>query len=40
MDQDDSNEPAGGSDKSTAPAEGGDHIHKAQLWGGGSKGAK
>jgi hypothetical protein len=35
-----SSKPASGSDKSTEPAEGGDHIRKAQEWGGGSKGAK
>ncbi len=29
-----------GSDKSSHPPEGGDHIRKAQEWGGGSKGAK
>jgi len=35
-----SSEPASGSDKSTGPAKGGDHIRKAQEWGGGSKGSK
>ena len=35
--------PAGrdkGSSKSEAPRGGGDHIRKAQQWGGGSKGSK
>jgi hypothetical protein len=31
---------ASGSDKSTEPVKGGDHIRKAQEWGGGSKGSK
>jgi hypothetical protein len=35
-----SGKPASGSDKSTGPAEGGDHIRKSQEWGGGSKGSK
>ena len=32
--------PASGSDKKTRPDQGGDHIRKAQEWGGGSKGSK
>lgn len=35
-----SGKPASGSEKSTGPAEDGDHIRKAQEWGGGSKGSK
>jgi len=35
-----SGKPASGSAKSTEPAEGGDHVRKAQEWGGGSKGSK
>lgn len=35
-----SNKPAGGSDKKPEPGQGGDHIRKAQEWGGGSKGSK
>lgn len=31
---------ASGSDKSTAPKQGGDSARKAQEWGGGSKGSK
>jgi len=31
---------ASGSDKSTAPQGGGDHVRKAKEWGGGSKGSK
>jgi hypothetical protein len=35
-----SGKPASGSDKSSEPAKGGDHIRKAQEWGGGSKASK
>jgi hypothetical protein len=35
-----SDKPASGSDKSRGPQQGGDHIRKAQEWGGGSKGSK
>jgi hypothetical protein len=31
---------ASGSDKSTEPRGGGDHVNKAKEWGGGSKGSK
>ena len=40
MDQKVSNKPAGGSDRKPEPDQGGDHIRKAQRWGGGSKGSK
>jgi hypothetical protein len=40
MDQQRSSKPATGSDKKTEPDQGGDHIRKAQEWGGGSKGSK
>lgn len=40
MDPQRSNKPTGGSDKKPEPDQGGDHIRKAQEWGGGSKGAK
>lgn len=35
-----SSKPASGSAKSSHPAKGGDHIRKAQEWGGGSKASK
>ena len=35
-----SSKPASGSDKKSEPDQGGDHIRKAQEWGGGSKGSK
>lgn len=31
---------ASGSDRSTKPQSGGDHVRKAREWGGGAKGAK
>jgi len=40
MDQKVSTKPASGSDKKSEPDGGGDHIRKAQEWGGGSKGSK
>jgi hypothetical protein len=40
MDQQVSSKPASGSDKKPAPDPGGDHIRKAQEWGGGSKASK
>lgn len=40
MNQPVSNKPASGSDKKPRPDQGGDHIRKAQQWGGGSKGSK
>ena len=40
MNQQVSSKPASGSDKKTEPDQGGDHIRKAQEWGGGSKGSK
>ena len=40
MDRTVSSKPAGGSDKKAEPDQGGDHIRKAQQWGGGSKALK
>jgi hypothetical protein len=40
MDQQVSSKPASGSDKKPAPDPGGDHIRKAQEWGGGTKASK
>jgi len=40
MNQQVSSKPASGSDKKAEPDQGGDHIRKAQEWGGGSKGSK
>jgi hypothetical protein len=40
MDHEVSSKPASGSDRKSEPDGGGDHIRKAQKWGGGSKGSK
>ena len=40
MNQQVSSKPASGSDKKPAPDPGGDHIRKAQEWGGGTKASK